>query len=165
MIRELQECDVEAYVELRGQSLVDSPLAFAASPGDDFVSSPDRVRQQLQTGADWVIFGAFQPDLVGAVGLFRGRHPKASHKAHVWGMYVVPGHRGQGIGAELLDAAVRHARALPGVSSVHLGVTSAASEARRLYERAGFQVWGTEPDALRHEGQAVDEHHMALRLG
>jgi RimJ/RimL family protein N-acetyltransferase len=164
MIRELRDRDVEAYVELRRQSLMDSPLAFAASPGNDFVSSPDRVRQQLQSGADWVIFGAFRPGLVGAVGLFRGRHPKASHKAHLWGMYVAPGHRGQGIGAALLGAAVRHARGLPGVTWVQLGVTSAAAEAQRLYERAGFQVWGTEPDALCHDGQSVDEHHMALRL-
>ncbi|HYG61226.1 MAG TPA: GNAT family protein [Thermoanaerobaculia bacterium] len=164
MVQELQDRDVEAYVQLRRQALLDSPLAFAAAPGDDFVSSPDRVRQQLRTGAAWVIFGAFRPDLVGAVGLFRGRYPKASHKAHLWGMYVEPGHRGQGIGAELLGAVIRHARELPGVTWVHLGVTSAASEARRLYERAGFQVWGTEPDALRHEGRTVDEHHMALRL-
>jgi RimJ/RimL family protein N-acetyltransferase len=164
MIRELRDADVEAYVELRRRALLDSPLAFAASPGDDFVSSPDRVRQQLQTGADWVIFGAFRPDLVGTVGLFRGRHPKAFHKAHLWGMYVEPVHRRRGVAAGLLDAVIRHARSLPGVASIHLGVTAAASEARRLYERAGFRVWGTEPDALRHEGWSVDEHHMVLRL-
>lgn len=164
MIRELQEHDVEAYVELRRRALLDSPLAFAASPGDDFVSSPDRVREQLRTGADWVIFGAFRPGLAGAVGLFRGRYPKASHKACLWGMYVEPGHRRQGVAAGLLEAVLRHARSLPGVEWVHLGVTTAAADARRLYERAGFQVWGTEPDALRHEGWSVEEHHMALRL-
>jgi hypothetical protein len=41
---------------------------------------------------------------------------------------------------------------------------ASSPEAQRLYERAGFQVWGTEPDALRHDGQAVVAHHMALHL-
>jgi RimJ/RimL family protein N-acetyltransferase len=80
-------------------------------------------------------------------------------------MYVVPGHRRQGIAADLLQAALRHARLLPGVSWVHLSVSSAAPGARRLYERTGFEVWGTEPEALRHDGQSVVEHHMALHLG
>ena len=59
----------------------------------------------------------------------------------VWGMYVAPGQRGHGVGVDLLEAALQHARGLPGVSWVHLAVTSAAPEARRLYERAGFEVW------------------------
>ena len=39
-----------------------------------------------------------------------------------------------------------------------------ASEAQRLYERAGFVIWGTEPEALRYKGQAVIEYHMGLSL-
>jgi len=111
-----------------------------------------------------VIFGAFQPELVGTVGVARDRHLKAGHRMNIWGMYVVPEQRRKGIAVTLLDTAVRHARALPGVSWLQLGVSSAAPEARRLYERAGFQIWGSEEDALRHEGRAVVEYHMALRL-
>ena len=43
-------------------------------------------------------------------------------------------------------------------------MTSDAPEARRLYERAGFVSWGTEPDALRHEGRSVSETNMSYRL-
>src|SRR5438132_7478776 len=144
MIRQLRDHDAEAYAELRREALLDSPLAFGASPTDDFVSSPKAVREQLRRAPDWVIFGAIEDGLVGVVGLFRDRHLKSSHKAHLWGMYVAQRHRRQGIGAELLQAAVCHARALPGVSWVHLSVTSAAPGARRLYEEIGFRVWGTE---------------------
>lgn len=165
MIRELREHDAEAYVGLRRDALLDSPLAFGASPTDDFVSSAETVRERLRQAPEWVILGAFQPGLVGAVGLFRDHHVKASHKVHLWGMYVVPGHRRQGIAADLLQAALRHARLLPGVSWVHLSVSAGAPGARRLYERTGFEVWGTEPEALRHDGQSVVEHHMALHLG
>jgi RimJ/RimL family protein N-acetyltransferase len=164
VIRRLREADAGSYVALRRQGLLETPLAFGASPGDDMAASAEAVCDRLRQGPEWVILGAFQDGLIGAVGLMRDRSVKASHKAHVWGMYVAPSQRGHGVGAELLQAALQHARALPGLSWVHLAVTSAAPQARRLYERAGFEVWGTEPEALRHEGRAVVEYHMALPL-
>jgi RimJ/RimL family protein N-acetyltransferase len=164
MIRELRDNDAQIYVELRREALLDSPLAFASSPADDFASSVEAVRDLLRRAPESVIIGAFRPQLIGAAGLYRDRHLKSSHKAHLWGMYVAPGHRRRGVAAELLQATLRHARTLRGVSWVHLSVSSAAPAARRLYERAGFELWGTEPEALRHNGQAVVEHHMALRL-
>jgi RimJ/RimL family protein N-acetyltransferase len=164
IIRPLNERDADAYVELRRQALLDSPLAFSASPSDDFVASAEAVRELLGRGREWVIFGAVDPDLVGSVGLFRDRHLKARHIAHLWGMYVSPGHRGRGLGEKLIKAAISHARSLSGITSVRLAVGAFNSGARRLYEQAGFREWGAEPDALRHEGQSVVEHHMILEL-
>ena len=164
MIRPLEEADAEALAELRRASLLDIPLAFASSPEDDFAASIDVVRAHLRRAPDQFVAGAFEPELVGMAGLFRDRHAKASHKAHLWGMYVMPSHRGRGIGEGLLRATLDHARALPGISRVHLSVSSAVPGARRLYERAGFELWGTEPDALRDAGEAVTDYHMALRL-
>lgn len=164
MIRELTTEDVEAYVVIRHAALVESPLSFSASVDDDFVSSPEAVRRELDRTPESTIFGAFRPELVGTVGIFRGRHVKASHKAHVWGMYVAPTHRRQGVGSDLLEATLNHARKLRGVSCIYLSVSSAAPEALALYERAGFQIWGTEPDALSYNGHTVAEYHMALSL-
>ncbi len=164
MIRALQDPDAEAYVELRGAALRESPLSFASSPDDDFISSPEAAREQFRRAPESVIFGAFRPSLVGTIGLYRDRHLKSSHKAHIWGMYVDPTLRRQGVGRELLEAALGHARALPGVAWIHLSVSSTAHDARKLYERVGFQLWGTEPDALRYDGRTVEEVHMDLRL-
>lgn len=164
VIRALVGADAEAYVAIRRQALLDAPLAFAASPGDDIAATADAVREQLARAPESMIFGAFDPQLTGVVGLYRDRHRKAAHKVHVWGMYVAPSHRGSGIAAALIQAALDHARALPGAAWVHITVSEAAPAARRLYERAGFTVWGTEPEALRHDGRSVVEHHMALRL-
>ncbi|MGH3056428.1 MAG: GNAT family N-acetyltransferase, partial [Gaiellaceae bacterium] len=159
MIRELRDDDAVVYADLRREALLDAPLAFASSPGDDIASSPEAVRQQLRLAPESVIMGAFRTQLVGAVGLYRDRHLKAAHKVHLWGMYVAPSARRQGIASALLDAALQYAGTLPGVSWVHLSVSSAAPAAQRLYERAGFRVWGTEPEALRHAGQTAVEHH------
>jgi ribosomal protein S18 acetylase RimI-like enzyme len=164
MIRKLRAEDAEAYVELRRQALQDAPGAFAASAEDDLVATAEAVREQLRRAPESVLIGAFRERLVGMVGLYRERHVKSAPQAHLWGMYVAPAVRGQGIGSLLLAAALDHARTLPGVSWVHLSVSSAAPAAQRLYERAGFRVWGSEPDALRHGGETLVEHHMALPL-
>jgi RimJ/RimL family protein N-acetyltransferase len=164
MIRLLREEDASAYVALRREALLAAPLAFASSPEDDFASDPEAVREHFQRTDREVIFGAFRSQLVGTLGLYRDRHRKASHKAHIWGMYVREAHRRQGLGSKLLRAVLAHAEAMPGVSWVHLSVSSVAPEARRLYESAGFRPWGEEPEALRHEGEVASELHMALRL-
>jgi len=165
MIRALGEEDFDAYIALRQQALRECPLSFSASAADDFASSHDSLRQQLALAPDWVLFGAFDREvLAGAVGLFRQRRAKSAHRAMIWGMYVAPTHREHGFGAQLLDAAIAHARSLRGVAWIDLDVTSAAPAAKRLYERAGFQFWGTRREALRHEGHVVDEHHMALQI-
>lgn len=79
-------------------------------------------------------------------------------------MYVAARHRRRGIGRQLLEAAIQHARSLPGITAVRLSVSSAAPNAQRLYERFGFRLWGTEPDSLRHNGQSVIEYHMVLQI-
>ena len=164
MIRLLTESDLPAYIALRRRSLVDAPLAFTAAPEDDFAADADTLRGYLQRGPDWVIFGAFDRELAGFVGLFRERHVKTAHRVHVWGMYVAPEYRRHGFGSALLRAAIDHARALPGVDWVHLSVSDGAPAARPMYEKLGFRLWGVEPDALRHDGRSVAENHMALRL-
>lgn len=164
LVRRLTADDAPEYVELRARMLTEDPLAFGASPGHDFMSSADAVREQIARGDDSAIYGAFDHGLVAAIGVYRENRPKTRHKMHVWGAYVVPAHRGRGLGRRLLDAALAHARAVPGVAIAHISVTDAAPAARRLYEGAGFEAWGSEPDALRHEGRSVTEHHMLLRL-
>ena len=162
MIRPLEPDEATAFSLLRREYLLAAPLAFSSSPEND-PATVEAIQRILSSYPQSIILGAFAPGLVGTVALYRSPEPKSAHKAHLWGMFVKPSHRGRGIGTRLLDAALAHARRLA-VDWIHLSVTSAAPEARRLYERAGFQVWGTEPDALRHDGESVDEFHMAMWL-
>ena len=149
---------------LRRESLIESPLAFGASPEDDRAGSVEEVRRFLDEFPDGVTFGAFETDLVGMVGLVRQAKRKMAHKMVIWGVYVQPGHRGTGVAPQLFEAAIDHAQALPGVRQIQLSVSETAPAARKLYERFGFEVWGTEPEALQHDGEFVAEHHMSLRI-
>ncbi len=51
-IRTLNGDDAEALAELRRQALIDSPLAFLASPEDDFASSIESARDVVSRAAE-----------------------------------------------------------------------------------------------------------------
>jgi len=163
-VRLLAPADAEEFVRVRGRALGEEPLAFSACPEDDRASDRDAVRTMLADPGRSAIFGAFAPELIGVVGIRREARQKGSHKAHVWGMYVAPAHRGAGAGRALLEAAIAHARTLDGIRQIQLSVSEATPAARSLYERCGFRAWGTEEAALCHEGRAYADHHMVLRL-
>jgi ribosomal protein S18 acetylase RimI-like enzyme len=163
-IRPLTDDDLPEFVRLRQRALVEKPLAFLASPENDAGSNLESLRSHLALAPEYLLYGAFDEMLVGSAGIMRGRKPKAAHKVHLFSMYVRPERRGAGIAAALLEAAIAHARTIAGVEWIELGVTSSATAAQRLYERAGFRAWGVEPDAIRHEGASADDIHMSLRL-
>jgi len=163
--RRLLPEDAEAYVELRSLMLQQEPWTFLASPEDDFASKASDVRASLDH-AESAIFGAFAgEELVGTVGVFRAKMLKARHKIGVWGMFVLPAHRRTGIGRTLLRRAISHARGLSGATRLGLSVAATAEPALALYQSLGFEVWGTEPEAVCHQGRSVAEHHLSLPLG
>jgi GNAT superfamily N-acetyltransferase len=165
IVRRLDPNDLGAVVVLRREALVLHPLAFSAAPPDDPDLLTHSFRSLLALPAETALFGAFVADtLVGMVGVVRNKGAKERHKALLWGMYVRAQHRRTGAGERLLRAAIDQARSWPGVEQVQLSVTEVAQEARRLYERHGFQEWGREPCALGWQGQYVADSHMYLDL-
>lgn len=101
--------------------------------------------------------------IVGHVDLSGGRLITELHRAEL-GMGIERPHRGIGLGAALLDAALTWARETGTLHWVELGVFSANPRARRLYERFGFEQIGTVPDRFRVDGVIIDDVRMALRL-
>ena len=163
-IRILNQGDAGELFRLRRSALLDSPLAFLASPEDDLASSEAAVSELLRPQRESVVFGAYAARLIGMLGLYRANQKKAAHKANLWGMFVLTPYRQHGVAARLLDAAIRHARCLDGVTSLHLGVSESAVAARHVYEKAAFETWGVEPDAIRFEDKSNSELHMRLPL-
>ncbi|MES1947394.1 acetyltransferase [Salinisphaera sp. C84B14] len=107
------------------------------------------------------LFGHFdEGKLAGVVGLQREANYKMQHKAFIWGMYVSPAARSKGVGRALLDRAMDFASSRDGVRQVTLCVVVDDVAARSLYETAGFQSYGTEPEALSVEGRYYDEELM-----
>lgn len=165
ILRRLHPADAAALMALRREALTNEPSVFGSSPVDDRMGSVEYVRNALADVDEQAVFGRFhETRLVGLVGVIRESGLKERHKAHVWGMYVTPSARGQGVGRRLIETAIEHARGWAGVERLLLSVTESGVAARALYEAAGFRIWGREPRALVWEGRFVDEHHLALEL-
>ena len=98
------------------------------------------------------------------VGFYRESRLKRRHTGGIWGMFVATSRRGQGMAAALLQDALKRARSIPGLRSVHLSVASTQAAARRLYVSTGFVPYGTKPEALMVGDQYIDEEHMILRF-
>jgi RimJ/RimL family protein N-acetyltransferase len=165
-IRVLTEEDVTLYRPLRLRALREEPESFGSSY-EESVQRPleemaRRLRPDPATGS--VTLGAFDPGLVGMVGLLRDSGRKMQHKAMIWGMYTVPEVRGRGVGRALLGAILAHARTVPGLEQVYLTVVTTQPIARALYESFDFVPYGVEPRALKLGDRYLDEALMVLRL-
>ena len=176
-IRELTEADAPIYWPLRLRGLREDPEAF----GSSYTESKDRPLEQaaerLRSGraqGDFTL-GAFTDDaddvegagerLVGMVTFVRAPGLKNRHNGDIFGMYVAPEARGQGVGRALVEALIARVRALDGVEQLILAVTASNTAARALYRALGFTVYGLHPHALRLEdGRYLDEELMILRL-
>ncbi|WP_034386189.1 GNAT family N-acetyltransferase [Deinococcus sp. YIM 77859] len=165
-VRVLTAADAPAYREVRLRALQTDPLAFITTAAE-FAGRPlTEVAAQLEPRADAVTFGAFVAgELVGLLTIVREERAALRHRASIFGVSVQPEARGRGCGDALLRAGIAHVRTWEGVTSLHLAVMETQHPARRLYERHGFQVWGTQPDAVQAaNGQRYAEHHLILRL-
>lgn len=157
--------DADPLFVLGHRALTEEPFAFLSSLDDDVASSPKAVRNQLSAASDDAAFGAFHAgQLVGMAGVSRDRPIKTAHRACLWGVFVDRQYRNRGVASGLLNAILDYARGLEGVSSAYLGVSEKTPGAKRLYESAGFTVWGLEPDCIRVNGESAREYHLSIRL-
>jgi len=167
-VRRLVSADLEPYFALRLEMLRNNPEAFFVSYEDEKAKGSGFVAGILEKAEPGnAIFGGFvNGKIVGAAGVYRpDPRPKTVHKAMLWGMYVQPSARGQGLGEALVRAVATHARETMAANALYLCVTSGNAAARALYERVGFVGWGTEPRAWKVEGKYFDDLHMCLKLG
>lgn len=166
-IRLLDTADAAAYQRLRLLALRESPAAFSASNEDEVGRSLDDVAARIAPAKDGSVcmLGVFAQDaLVGFVAIVRPQRAKLHHGVELAGMYVAPAHRRRGLGRALLDAVIAHARSLDGVRPIKLGVNAANAAAMALCRSAGFEHYGSEPDALCVDGTFYAEAHYVLRL-
>ena len=166
-IRKMVITDVARYRDLRLQALADSPTAFGSSVDEqrehDLETYIQRIPAPDSDNATFVAESADQR-LTGMIGFSRSPRVKMRHKGSIWSVYVEPAARGKGVSRALMDATIAHARQLEGLRLVVLNVVVTNFPAIRLYESYGFEIWGTEPEALYVDGRYYDEHYMTLRL-
>jgi len=163
-IRRLVIEDLETYFTLRLESLENAPANFMTSYREEKSSGILHYQNLLShKTTDNLILGAYVANkLIGIIGIYQEHMLKARHKSNIWGLYVKPSFRHQGIGKALLNDAVLHATHVLKSVIVNITVEATNITAKKLYESFGFKEWGKEPCAMQIEGQFFDECHMSL---
>lgn len=163
-IRTLTPADVARYRDLRLEALRDTPMAFSSSYEEESLLSLDVFRARLPDDGVSAVFAAFDgANTVGMAGFQKNAQLKSRHKGVMWGVYVSPDHRGQGLAGQLVDAVIERAR--NHVLVLECGVAIENPAARRVYHARGFVPYGIERKAIHIDGAYFDEELLVIELG
>jgi RimJ/RimL family protein N-acetyltransferase len=164
VVRDASLADAERYRELRLLALKESPTAFSADYEENARQSMSYWKNRLKPDEHGIIFIAeYEKQLIGMIGIRKGDSSKTKHSAGIWGVYVHPDWRGLRIAEGLIELCCEWAK-LREVQIAKLAVVATNKSAIRLYERSGFTIYGTEPNALRVQGRYYDELYMSRPL-
>lgn len=164
-IRQLEAKDAEDFSALRRVVTADSPVPMGLSMDEELTRPLQGFRDQLSSPAPNAAFGAFVDGaLQGCAALaWTSRFASSRHKAELWGTFVAPNHRGQGIARMVAGRAIEHGRN-NSLQRINLMVYIPNAPAVALYEGFGFTPYGVEPKAVFLNGQFYDCQHMTLAL-
>jgi L-amino acid N-acyltransferase YncA len=96
-----------------------------------------------------------------SLGDFWDGRPAYNGTAEI-GIYVRADHRGEGIGARMLEEAIRRAPTL-GIKTLTAGAFAGNGLSLRLFERFGFERWAYFPRVAELDGAEIDLVVLGLR--
>jgi ribosomal protein S18 acetylase RimI-like enzyme len=161
VFRLLAPSDAHAFQSLRLEGLLRHPASFRSTCEEEAAQSQADLARRL---GEQAVFGAFiDGKLCGIAGFAQASQSKKRHKGELWGVYVRPGARREGLGSALVAAVIEHARGR--VAQVHATVAVTNQPARRLYRKLGFEPYGVEPRGLKVGGRYLDQELLVLLLG
>jgi ribosomal protein S18 acetylase RimI-like enzyme len=159
-IRRLIPADASDYRAIRLAALQGDAVAFGSTYEAEVGRPLSHFAERLTSS---VVYGAYADErIIGMAGFKRHEGARDCHKAFVWGTYVRPELRRQGVAQALLAAVLRDARAV--VEQLTLCVVKDNAAALALYRGLGFEVYGTEPRALKSPAGYADDVLMVRFL-
>ncbi|MFC6335750.1 GNAT family N-acetyltransferase [Pseudomonas sp. CCM 7891] len=164
IIRTLEVKDAEAYRALMLEAYGAYPQAFTSSVAERAAMPSSWWEKRLESPLDRLLGAYVDDELAGIVGLAFEPREKARHKVTLFGMYVSDAHQQQGLGRQLVEAALTEARQHPRLKVIQLTVTAGNDAAFALYRRCGFIQYGLEPLAVRVGVDYFDKIHMWREL-
>ncbi|MEJ6391943.1 GNAT family N-acetyltransferase [Gymnodinialimonas sp. 2305UL16-5] len=160
-LRRLGPLDWRLYHEIRSEALTTAPKSFGSTLREWKQKAPDDIADGLRRVNFWAV--VHDGRVVSAAGWHRMPGAVQAHRGHIVGAYTRPEARGQGHFAAIMAKIIDEARAA-GMAQLELDVGSENAPARAAYQRLGFEVTGTIPGALNHDGHIHNQLYMVRPL-
>jgi ribosomal protein S18 acetylase RimI-like enzyme len=160
---ELKSENAQEYLELRKVSEIELPQYVGPSAERELMSSNEGIAKIVASyeSEGTILFGAFSEEkLVGVIAISRRLSQKFKHRAFIWGMYISNEFRQLKVGALLLAHVQSWAKNHQEVNVLWLQVTESNTPAVSFYKKHGFEIYGTEPQALFTQGEYHNVHYM-----
>jgi len=161
-IKEIFSNQIEQYKTFLDTALQSDEESLLITPKDNsYAPFPTKDKKDSFTLGAYV-----EGVLAGIVSFTRegeGRE-KLRHKGFLSTMYVSKEFRGQGIARDLLQEVIKRVKAIPGIEQINLVVIATNLRAKQLYEKFGFENFGTERNSIKWGNRYFDEDQMVLRL-
>ena len=161
-VLEIKSDQVNQYKQFLTVGLLNDEENFRITPTDDLHAAfPTRDKEDSFT------LGAYIDNvLAGIVSFSRdgADREKLRHKGILFRMYVGKDFRGQGIAKKLIGELIFRVNKISDIEQINLTVISNNANARKLYEKFGFQTFGSEQNAIKWKGKYFTEDQMVLRL-
>jgi len=160
-LRSLAPADRADFVALRMESLRTDPLAFGTEADEESSYALHRFDILMRYPDDFCLGFFADGQLAGKLCFNRDRRRRTRHRGTIWGFYLRPAFRGQGMGRSLLEVALDRIDQQSDLEQIKLVVVSTNAAAIALYTEAGFTVRQLEEQAYRlGAGHYLDLLHM-----
>lgn len=161
IIKQLNKNDWKQFKDIRLEALQNSPTSFS-SLYEEEISYPEERWINFHERGEF--FGAFiDGNLIGSGRLCLRTSKSSQHKSEICGIYVKPEYRSNGVAKKIIEVLVGHGKE-KGCTQIHLGCVTINISAVNLYKKCGFEIYGTEQNAIKIDGTFYDEYLMFLKL-
>lgn len=166
MIRQLEPNDSPNYFAIRLEGLQMHPEAFGTGAEDWSKAKDEQIQDLLRkSNEDDFVLGYFvNRELVGVIGLKRERKLSVGHKGTVWGLFVAPKFRKQGIGRALLKELIAKVSQNHNLDYIRAVVTVSSLNTEKVFESCGFSPYGTEKSGIKEGANFFDQRFMRLNI-
>lgn len=136
IIRQLNHNDAYDFKSIRLSSLKNNPEMFGSSYAIEAARPLSMFSEVISNN---VIFAAYcQDQIIGVLILHIADDVDNNPQAHLYGFFVEPQYRNQGIAKQLLHAVIQYAQLY--VKKIMLSVIAINKPAIQLYKKLGFQI-------------------------
>ena len=156
VVRPVDEADLRGLYEIVRHPQVARNLLRL--PTMEF-SETERWLREKQPGHHRLV-AVLDGGVAGSVSIVHNQRPRLQHSAEL-GLMVHPNLWGRRVGTTLMEAAVDLADTWLNIRRLELAVFTHNDVAKHLYERFGFELEGTQRDAVFGDGVYQDQHIMA----